>query len=54
MYNFHAYIHNFKRQIVNKISNEMAKVPFENGDFGENGRNGEQLLIPNGMTKGPF
>ena len=32
----------------------MAKVPFENGDFGENGRNGEQLLIPNGMTKGPF
>ena len=30
------------RQIVNKVPNEMAEVPFESGDFGENGRNGEQ------------
>ena len=28
-------------QIVNNVSNEMPKVPFGTGDFGENGRNGD-------------
>ena len=31
------------RQIVNNIIIKMANsAPFESGDFGENGRNGEQ------------
>ena len=32
------------RQLVNKISNEIAKGPFGSGDFVENGRKGEKSL----------
>ena len=38
------------RQIFNKNSNEiLQRGPFESGDFGENGRNGEQS--PNYMKE---